>query len=235
MKLLRLLLLAGTLAAPSLAQDHTKAAALFRMGEMYEAESWASYYQAVGENLPVRFKESEELAAQLGAPARVLDDFRNHHASVSKFSPLFPKPWGQWAPADQRMWSALPRYESWWKEWLEEKGTDPLFWWWSGRLTFRLWFVYHKDIAAGIYGIDVYKAQTQALAQDTLNLLVHAGYAPVRGSASPEVLAQLTIIANGRLKISDPSSGGFGLPELTQMADAAKQVRALAKDGKLLK
>ncbi len=213
--------------------SNTEVATYFRLGEMGEAGRWFTYYTAAGANLEKRLQETEDLAATLGAPAPLVAQLHAYHEKTKKYP--HATPFLQWPDALRVGWvsEAAPADVSW-TDWLRSQGLDRMFIWWLGRFSFQTWFVRVKEVTEYGYTAEAAKPNFRGLADSFKTMLTDVGYAPIRARLNPEALAQMQFLSEMRALTDSPNGKPFGLEELNRIDAAARKLRALVQEKKLL-
>jgi hypothetical protein len=233
---IRLIVLISLWGASSPAQAETKLSDYFKVGEMYQAFNYYSYFVALGDKIDGRFKDMAELAKAVGAPQDVLDDIEKvHKANVGL---PFAKSYNDWTDEQKKVWNggSASFNNDIWRKWLfAEQPYDAAFVYYLGRYSLEAWY----GVQAGISGRGQTISASQPSIREVANafgtLLTDSGYTHIVSLLSPDSLAASKAIAAVKNKLDDPLSSEVNMDDVNALGNAGKTLHDLHGQGKLLK
>jgi hypothetical protein len=218
------------------AQTETNLSDYFKLGEMYQASNYVSYFAALGGNTDSRFKDMADLAKTLGAPQYLLDDIDKVRKNNSALP--FAKPYSDWTDEQKKLWAdpSTTFSNDVWRKWLFDKQPyDYAFVYYLGRYSLEAWY----GVQAGISARGNTLASQQAYIREVANafgtLLTDSGYAHSLTLLSPDTLAAAKTIAAVKNKLDDPLSPEVNMDDVNNLGNAGKALHDLYGQKKLFK
>lgn len=231
-----LIVLISLWGASSPAQTQTNLSDYFKLGEMYQASNYTSYFAALGANTDSRFKDMTDLAKALGAPQYLLDDIDKVRKNNSALP--FAKPYSDWTDAQKKLWSdpSTSFSDDVWRKWLFAKQPyDDALVYYLGRYSLEAWY----GVQAGISVRGNTLASEQAYIREVVNafgtLLTDSGYTHIMTLLSPDTLAAAKTMAAVKNKLDGPLSPEVSMDDVNNLGNAGKALHDLYGQKKLLK
>jgi hypothetical protein len=220
-------------AAPAPGAGAVDDTAFFRVGEMYEAFGWASFYEATGDRAGERFDGFIDQCRRLGAPPEVLMNIDAVRGAMLAM-PFLQKPYADWTEQEEKEFADSPSLDfDAWVKWLNEPGFEPRFYWHLGRDSFKGWFIYARNIKERGSTLKSYEEELRTLARDFKTLLTDTGYETARARLNPEALEALRTIAQQSQRMEDPFGDGVTEENLDVIQKNCLVFRNLAREDKL--